>query len=372
MSDVQLHKNGEYWLARWRDSSRRRRAKSLGPIESMSRAAALRACREIQAKMIIDPGAKDRGRAPTLGQWRDSYFEQRDDISDLTRVLHQQTIRLLVEFAGEGLRLDRFTRTMAMDWRKEMGTKVGPATVAKHIRNAKVFFSWAQRQDLVAVNPFDRISGTAPKVAHDWREVTHADAEKMLEHAPTAQWRCLIALCRWAGLRRGEALRLAWGDVDFVGKTIRVVPELRHGSRTVGTKQGPPRAVPIRPSLLTVLQAAHDEAEDGSRGPCAEMPGIGNLDRDAERLAIRAGVGAYAKPFHTLRKCCESEWMRDYPAMDVCKWMGHSAQVAAEHYHRPSEASVSRVTSGKTQDQTIAELQAELARLRARETVSTS
>jgi integrase len=323
----------------------------------------MRVCRDLQSRMIIDPGAKDRGKAPTLGRWRDAYFEQRDDLSDLTQALHSQTIRYLIDYAGEGMRLDRFTRTMAVEWRKHMGTKVGPATVAKHVRNCKVFFGWAQRQDLITTNPFDRISGTAPKVAHDWKEITNADTEAMIEHASSSQWRCIIALCRWAGLRRGEALRLSWGDIDFAAGVLRVLPESRGGSRTISTKQGPPRSVPIRPSLLAVLRAAYEAAEEGSRGPC-EMIGIGNLDRDAEKLAIRSGVGAYSKPFHTLRKCCESEWMRDYPAMDVCKWMGHSAQVAAEHYHRPSEASMARVTTGKTPEETIAALHAEIARLR--------
>jgi integrase len=247
MSDVQLHKNGAYWLARWRDSSGKRRAKSLGSIESMSKAAAMRECREIQARMIVDPGSKDRGRSPTLGSWRDVYLGQRDDIADTTRLLHEQTIGDLIEFAGEGMRLDQFTRATAAEWRVWLGKRTGPATVAKHVRNAKVFFGWAVKQDVIPFNPCDRLNGTAPKVARDWREVTHADMRAMLDNAPSHEWRCLLGLCRWAGLRRGEAVRLSWGDVDFSAKVLRVLPESRGGTRTISTKQGPPEVGPDPP-----------------------------------------------------------------------------------------------------------------------------
>lgn len=351
--DVQLHKNGEYWLARWYDSSGRRKSKSLGHESLKSRTTALRECRELGAQMIVTPGKRDANKAPTLGTWREQYLKLRTDLDQATVYLHRRTTSLLIEHFSESMRLDKITRLDAASWRaylEKLGT-MGEASICMHIRNAKVIFGWAVDVDLLTANPFDRQRGTAPKVSHDWAQIGPAELEKILAECPNDAWRNLFRLARWAGLRRGEALRLEWGQIDWATHVASILPERRAGKRHETTKQAA-RVVPLAPALYDALRQTFENSPAGSRGPC-DGTGCNNIDRGAHAIITRAIGQVYAKPFHTLRKNLETEWLSQYPIMDVVKWLGHSADVAAAHYHRPTVESVARVTGGTNQAQNV-------------------
>src|SRR5690606_34491614 len=55
----------------------------------------------------------------------------------------------------------------------------------------------------------------------------------------------------------------------------------------------------------------------------------------------RAGIAPYAKWCHTLRKNRESDWMAaGFPFHVVVEWMGHSDEVARQHYLRVNDADI--------------------------------
>lgn len=337
---VRLARNGVYWVARWRTTDGEPRARSLGKC---SKREAERKCWEIAAEFALEPGKRDAHKAPTLGEWAERYPKLRDDLNERTIMLHRKTLEYLKARHGAGLRLDKFTPAKADDWRVWLGKQKGPngtlsaQTVAAHIRNAKVIFERARRRRLIGSNPFADISGQAPKVSKDWREVTPADLDRILDACPSAEWRVLFALCRLAGLRRGEAIALRWGDIDWQARRLRA-----------DGKTGP-RLVPVSPALLEILQAAYDEAQPGAELVCGQLR-YADLHRGATAIVKRSGVGRYSKPFHTMRKCLESEWVKIAPWPTVCSWLGHSAKVAAEHYLRPGEDDFARVTGQEKQD----------------------
>ena len=151
----------------------------------------------------------------------------------------------------------------------------------------------------------------------------------LMEACPNDGWRSLFALCRLAGLRRGEALGLEWADVDFARNRIEVNARI---SRTTTKKAR--RTCPIEPERLPAGLAGILKAikRSGSKSPCAGVQ-VDDIDRDAKRI-LAASVGVYAKPFHTLRKCFEGELARKYPRHYLKAWIGHSEEVADEHYLR--------------------------------------
>ena len=70
----------------------------------------------------------------------------------------------------------------------------------------------ASKRRIVASNPFGEMKGIAVQ-ANKAREyfLSRADAAKVLEACPDAQWRLIVALCRYGGLRcPTEVLRLTW------------------------------------------------------------------------------------------------------------------------------------------------------------------
>ncbi len=147
-------------------------------------------------------------------------------------------------------------------------------------------------------------------------------------------WKTLLGLCRLAGLRQGEALALRWDSVDW-----------DRGRLTVwATKTKRQRLVPIVPELLPLLQTAAEGAA-AEANLIIEGLVMQNLWRDFRVICKRAGIEPYAKWCHTLRKNRESDWMAvGFPFHVVVDWMGHSDEVARQHYLRVNDADLDAAT----------------------------
>jgi len=345
---IRLSSNGNYWLATWKNSTGGRQSKSLGPKAKISKAAARRMMMDLAREVVTSSTLRDGVKVPTLGAWKTKYFTLRTDLKENTVYLHRRAVTLLEDFVGADTRLDRITRGTAADFRAHLdnlkdetgkGRRLEPITVVGIVRQVKTFLQHAVDQDLLDFNPFDRQKTGNPEVSQEWAEISVADLDKILDACPNSSWRSLFALARLAGLRRGEALRLRWGDIDHSTGLLSIMPE----GRQEGTKQRA-RMVPMQPALATLMLAAWaDQEHDGTDGP-AHRPGMNNIDRDARVIITRALGATYAKPFHTLRKCLESEWMSAHPIMDVCQWLGHAPAIAQKHYVRASKASIENIT----------------------------
>lgn len=355
-----VESNGAYWTMMYKTPEGAWKGRSLGSKAKVGGIqAARREARRIAAEMARSPVVIDRRAVPTLERWRAAYFELRGDELDAgTVALHRTVFDRLIEFFGADARLDRITPTRADDWRrwlKQQPSKRGegtlsPDTVASHVRTAKVIFNRAVKRQVLAVSPFANVKATAPRRDRDWHTVTRADLKRILDACPDDAWRALFALCRLAGLRRGEALRLEWRGVTFsedpAERLLQVYPERRGGEYRRTTKQAY-RVVPIEPDLYALLGRLR-AAAGGEARVCPVK--TDNIHRDALVILKRAGLPAYSKPFHTLRKNLESEWMAKHPVMAVCQWLGHSPTVAAEFYHRATAETVAQVTGAAEKD----------------------
>jgi integrase len=116
-----------------------------------------------------------------------------------------------------------------------------PWYVVSSIKRARQFFKAALRNKLVAENVL--IDVKASGQANKDRQF-HIDREvifRVIDAAPDAEWRLLIALSRFGGLRcPSEHLALRWQDIDWERNRFRVespktgqrwipiFPELRH------------------------------------------------------------------------------------------------------------------------------------------------
>lgn len=76
-----------------------------------------------------------------------------------------------------------------------------------------MFFNAAENRGLIDSNPFCSIvSATEPNRERDFflpRDLT----ERIIAECPDAEWRLMVALWRYAGLRKMEVFGLKWGDV---------------------------------------------------------------------------------------------------------------------------------------------------------------
>ncbi|MBL8765701.1 MAG: hypothetical protein JNM07_15810 [Phycisphaerae bacterium] len=75
----------------------------------------------------------------------------------------------------------------------------------------------------------------------------------------------------------------------------------------------------------------------------------------------RAGIDAYAKPFHTLRKCCLSDWCERFAPAVVAEISGDRVETLMRHYVRARKSTV-RAQMGTYQ--TLSTMQAEMEALK--------
>lgn len=291
-----------------------------------------------------EPPRLGRQRGLGLSALAERWLKHRTDLEPETHRTYRRIVRRFVVWAGARRSPARFTRANAADYRAHLGLPgangrvLSEPSVCLHVRVLKAFWGAIVDQDLAEINPFGKVRSNAPRSAKAWREVSDSELAAIMAARP--DYATMFALARWAGLRCGECLRLEWGDIDRNAKVIRIRPDQSRGGRITSKQR--PREVPIRPQLMMVLEPRWAESGLVCPVPAADK----SLGRTLQKILVAAGV-VYDKPMHTLRKCCETEWLLIAPVMDVVSWMGHSPQVAAEFYHRTSRAAMTAVT--KTQ-----------------------
>ncbi len=277
--------------------------------------------------LIPKPEQKASG---TLEPFIEGYIERRTDVKANTRRIWRQTLRGLVEFFGADKSLAEITRGNATDWRLALVARgLADASVRKHCGFAKHFFAQAVDHELIPVNPFGKL--VSSPVGNQARQffVTRDATSKVLEAAPDAEWRLIIALSRYGGLRcPSEHLALAWDDVDWEHSRLRVTSPKT--ARHAGHES---RLVPIFPELRPYLEAAWDAVEPGTEHIITRYrnPG-GNMRTQLTRIVKRAGLEPWPRIFHNLRSSRQTELEETFPSHVVCRWIGNSPQVARKHY----------------------------------------
>lgn len=192
-----------------------------------------------------------------------------------------------------------------LDWQAELRAEgLTEATVRTTCRYAKGILADAVRRGLIDSNPAESLKSSALAANRD-RYVTPAEAAALIEAAPSAAWRVLFGLCRFAGLRRpSETHGLLWEQVDWQRSVLHVDAPKTDRTRTV----------PIAAELLPLLRDAQELAEPGAE----RVVGLSrnNLHRTAEVLARRAGVDPWPRFFRpcdrprkpTSRSTTSSTW----------------------------------------------------------------
>jgi integrase len=248
-----------------------------------------------------------------------------------TRTFYGHTRRNLEEHFGKSKVVREIGAAEADGWRAWLieHEKLSAATVARRVIAARTFWRKAVRWKLASENPFEDVK--AGHQANDARKVfvPHSVIDKIMAEAPDAEWRAIIALSRYGGLRcPSEHYALRWRDIDWERGAIRVtVPKLAHIEHCAF------RTVPLFPELRDVLLELFDATPEGAEYVISRHRlGAMNLRQQFTRIIAQAGAKPWPRLFHNLRASRESELMRDYDLATVCKWIGNSPAVAARHY----------------------------------------
>ena len=289
----------------------------------------LRELPDVLHDRLAGVGLVQAREAVRLADFTRRYIDGRTaDLKPASIVKLEQTRDALLSFFDGEKPLRRITAGDAQDWRLHLiKRELSKATVQRLAAMAKQMMGDAVRRDILEADPFaDLPSGVV--ATRSTRYVTAEEADRIIEKCPSAQWRLLFALARYAGLRiPSESHSLTWDAIDWAQSRMTV-----KSPKTEQHEGHEERIVPIFEKLMPHLQAAFDEAEDKQTKVITLS--LNNLHRNMVKIIKRAGVDAYSKPFHTLRSSCQTELAMTFPDFAVAKWIGNSVRVADKHYMR--------------------------------------
>ncbi len=236
----------------------------------------------------------------------------------------------MIDHFGRERMLAEISPGDADEWRESLRKKLAAATVSREVKRARQFFRAAMRKRLIAENPFTDLSTPAQVNATRAHFVTTAIIERVIEACPDGEWRLIVALSRYGGLRcPSEHLSLKWGDVDWEHNRVTIrSPKTEHHAG------GESRVIPLFPELRPHLEALFfDEERAGTERIITRYRDRNaNLRTQLLRIIKGAGVKPWPKLFHNLRASRQTELTARFPLHVVCEWIGNSAPIADKHY----------------------------------------
>ena len=277
----------------------------------------------------------------SLGAFFDQWQKSRSDVKETSLLVYGRCRNWLVQFFGEDRILNEITKGCAIDWRRFMLRKgLAENTVRKMASVAKQVFGYGVDKEILSENVFAKLPSAVQASDDRTHFVSHETILKVIEHATCAEWKLIIALARFGGLRTpSETLALKWSDVDFEKGRIAVKePKVEHHH---GRGR---RMIPLFPELRPFLETVFNEvSEDLGRVPLTRYVihdcriSSGNLATEFRRVISRAAVTGWPKLFQNLRMSRQTELENQFPTHVVCKWLGNSPQVAQKHYLKVTE-----------------------------------
>ena len=298
----------------------------------------------------------------TLGPFLEAYIARRNEVKAGTKLNWGHTQRNLLAFFGPDKPLREVSIAEARDFERYLKTgarenryvdvdkeeSLSAATIRKRISNAKQFFGDAVDRRLIDSNPFTKLKGA--NVNNPTRQffVTREMTEKLLEACPDSQWRLIVALARYGGLRcPSELVGLLLDDADWERGRLRVrSPKTEHHE---GKAE---RIIPIYDELRPYLEAVWHEAPEGEKYFITRYRSPKqNLRTTFQKIILRAGLTAWPKLFQNIRSSRQTELEESFPSHVVCAWMGNSRAVAEKNYLQVTDGHFTKATQNPTQSE---------------------
>lgn len=273
-------------------------------------------------------------------------FKARQDVKPNTMKGYAQTCDSLLAHFGPDRDVATITAGDGEDWRSAIvkatkgegkrkkarlagDNRLAPASVSKRTSVAKRIFAKAVAWGWIASNPLAQLKVGPQSNPSRNVYVPVETIDDVIEAAPGQQWRTLIGLARFAGLRcPSEIGLLRWCDVDTAAGRLHV-----RSPKTEGHEGHASRLVPISPRLRSILADAFDAAADGEALVCPlAARQTANLRTGLERILVRAGHTPWPRLFQQLRSSVETDWASRHPLHAVARWLGHSPRIAMNHY----------------------------------------
>jgi len=290
---------------------------------------------ELHAK-LVNAGLLRQRQRRTLETFISDYIEERSDWKERTLATFSTSKNLMLDFFDRNTPIEKITADNAVAFRLGLEKKYSEATISKIIKHCRQVFNLAKRRKLIADSPFETVKTGSQKNSARRHFVTMDEYQRLLEGCTNTKQRLIIALARIGGLRcPSELCGLRWSEIDWVGKWFWV-----HSTRTEHHEGKDKRQVPLFPELERRFQDLYDTLSEGCNDLVfpeeSDIPPVispkKSLSSWIHKVANRAGVKLWKKPFQNCRSSRDTELRKRHPAHLVNRWIGHTQEVAEDFY----------------------------------------
>ena len=210
-------------------------------------------------------------------------------------------------------------------------------TAQHYVRDIASCLRSAIREGLLTYNPASGLDALENEDSTERKPFVTAEILRLVDHAPSEDWRGAILCGAYAGLRLGDAAKLTWGAVDLVEGTLRLIP-----SKTKRKKREV--CIPLHVELRLFLES-HPIADDpdaplfpsltkrsvsGNKGLSSGFVSImdaAKVSRGKVRIVGKESAGrtTHERGFHSLRHTFVTMLTNSDVGEDVrMKLAGHS------------------------------------------------
>jgi integrase len=278
----------------------------------------------------------------TIIAYMRAYIVSRDDWKKPENYV--QAVDKLETFLRGDAPLASLSKGDAVRWHRwltsDKGAKLSPNTAGQNIKRCRQIMRQAVDDGLVEVNPFLGIKLDLRSDQAKRYFVDATDTVAILDACPDQEWRVIVALGRYGGLRSpSEVLGLKWSDINWERDRFLVT-----APKTERYGKGE-RVVPLFDGLREELTALFAQAAPGVKcaadGPVVARyrSSEANLRTTFTKIVKRAGVKPFPKPFMNLRASARTEKERSgrFANHVLNDWFGHSGDIAETYYLQTTE-----------------------------------
>ncbi len=321
---------GKYWRFEWDDAEGKRHRPRLARVDNIPLIEDAIALRD---QWIAERQNENEEAAPTLRKMAGLYESSRAGAAPSTIKEIRQSFGLLLDYTHGGHdEAAEFGVFQAIAYGEDLYARLSLSTQRKHLGYASRLFAWGMSVGFVQSNPFGAVRTARPTSSRSIEYLSVEDTIKLInEGVMDPPTKTLIALCRYAGLRRSEALRVEPTDFDFINRTVTVRPPKRGGGR-YNTTKAKERLVPIIPLLHEQLRHYTDAL------PIGPILDLGGINRQLRASFEQADMKP--RTFQDMRASAGQDFAEAHGESCACSWLGHSPKVAAAHYRKPTPAQV--------------------------------
>jgi len=240
----------------------------------------------------------------------------------------------LCPFFGEEFIAD-ITPLMIEEYREKRRKEVSKSTVNRELAVMRKMFNLAIDWELAEANPVARIKFYSESDTQKERVLISEEEQRLLAECAD-HLRPIVVTALNTGMRRGEALKLMWGQVDLQARIIEVT----------GTKGGKDRIIPINAALYLELRKLKNQngtsdyvfVNPKTNGPYGDVKNAFNAA--CERAKIEG------LRFHDLRHTFATRLVQaGVDIITVKELLGHSSVRVTERYTHSNKDSKHRAVS---------------------------